>query len=77
MDRMQASREPFAETRNYILFEKFEYRDLSILFLQPLTWINPCVNVSTAQDFVQAVAIKISEMVQFTNIGNIVSNKQR
>ena len=61
MDRMLASRQP--------------YRDLSILFLQPLTWINPCVNVSTAQDFVQAVAIKISEMVQFTNIGNIESNK--
>ena len=37
----------------------------------PLTWINPCINVSTAQDFVQAVAIKIGEMAQFTNIGNI------
>lgn len=51
----------------------------SIVFLriQPLTWINPCVNVSTAQDFVQAIAIKISEMAQFTNIGNIVSITRR
>ena len=77
MDRMHASRPPFVEARDYISFVNFEYRDLSILFLQPLTWINPCVNVSTAHDFVQAVAIKISEMAQFTNIGNIVSSRRR
>ena len=74
---MHGSRPPFVKASNHILFVNFEDRDLSILFLQPLTWINPCVSVSTAQDFVQAVAIKISEMAQFTNIGNIVSNRPK
>ena len=67
----------FCRGTQLILFVNFECCDLSILFLQALAWINPCVNVSTAQDFVQAVAIKIGELAQLANIGNIVSNRQR
>ncbi|XP_028415289.1 uncharacterized protein LOC114538335 [Dendronephthya gigantea] len=36
----------------------------------PLTWLNPCVTVCVADAFMPAIAVKLSETGQFTNVGN-------
>ena len=40
--------------------------------LRPLTWLNPCVNVSVGGTFVPAIGITFQEISQFTSIGNTI-----